>query len=98
MEDEKHEYELAASVLLDFRMMIERFERIQIKVGQWKIHYNRERVVSSGQQQLVDRSILNREFTIDRQQGVSFYGRLKGEDEKAPKRVVYFPSRAGTVS
>ena len=24
--------------------------------------------------------------------------RLKGEDEKAPKRVVYFPSRAGTVS
>jgi phosphate-selective porin len=48
-------------------------------VGQWKIHFNRERIISSGQQQTVERSILTRPFTIDRQQGISFYGRLKGK-------------------
>jgi hypothetical protein len=35
-------------------------------------------VISSGQQQMVERSLINRPFTIDRQQGVSVYDRLKG--------------------
>src|SRR5690606_28120780 len=48
----------------------------KIKVGQWKTYYNRERVISSGKQQMVDRSILNRPFTLDRQQGIEFYGRV----------------------
>ena len=56
--------------------MFERFEGFKIKVGQWKTFYNRERVISSGKQQLADRSILTRPFTVDRQQGISFYGRL----------------------
>jgi len=73
------EYELASGNLLDFRLMIEKFEFLKLKVGQWKIHYNRERIISSGKQQTVERSILTRPFTIDRQQGVSFYGRLKGK-------------------
>lgn len=73
------EYELFASKLLDFRLMIEKVPWLKIKFGQWKAHYNRERVVSSGKQQTVERSILTRPFTIDRQQGVSIYGNLAGE-------------------
>jgi len=72
------EYELAAGNLLDFRVMVERFEGVRLKVGQWKVQYNRERVISSGSQQLADRSLINRAFTVDRQQGVSLYGRFVG--------------------
>ena len=73
------EYELASGNLLDFRLMLEKFEFLRLKAGQWKIHYNRERIISSGQQQTLDRSILTRPFTIDRQQGISIYGRLKDD-------------------
>jgi phosphate-selective porin len=70
------EYELAAGNLLDFRIMLEKFPFLRLKVGQWKVEYNRERVISSGKQQLADRSLINRPFTIDRQQGVELYGRF----------------------
>jgi len=72
------EYELASSAMLDFRVMVERFQGLRLKVGQWKVHYNRERVISSGQQQMADRSLINRVFTVDRQQGLALYGRLSG--------------------
>lgn len=51
---------------------------LQLKVGQWKVHYNRERVISSGKQQMADRSLINQSFTVDRQIGISLFGRLKG--------------------
>lgn len=70
------EYELSQGNLLDFRVMIEKWDFFKIKVGQWKTYYNRERVISSGKQQMIDRSILNRPFTLDRQQGISFFGRI----------------------
>ena len=73
------EYDFPGTNLLDFRLMLEKFKFLKLKVGQWKIHYNRERIISSGKQQTVERSILTRPFTIDRQQGISFYGRLKGK-------------------
>jgi len=72
------EYELAASVILDFRLMVEKYPFLKVKVGQWKAQYSRERIISSGKQQMADRSIVNRAFTIDRQQGISFYGHLQG--------------------
>jgi len=72
------EYELWAGKLLDYRLMYEFSQALNIKVGQWKAQYSRERVISSGKQQTVDRSILNYAFTLDRQQGISLYGRLKG--------------------
>ncbi len=72
------EYELAQSNLLDFRIMIEKWEWFRIKAGQWKVEFSRERYISSGEQQMLDRSVINRPFTIDRQQGVELYGRLKG--------------------
>ena len=72
------EYELANSALLNFEAKLEKWKALSLHVGQWKIEYNRERMISSGKQQTADRSILTYPFTIDRQQGVSLYGRLQG--------------------
>ncbi len=73
------EYELSQSNLLDFRLMIEKWEWLSFKAGQWKVEYTRERFISSGEQQTVDRSLINRSFTADRQMGVEVYGHLKGK-------------------
>lgn len=73
------EQDIVGGNLLDFRVMIEKYPFLKLKVGQWKARYSRERIISSGKQQDVDRSIINNVFTIDRQQGVSLYGNLKGE-------------------
>jgi phosphate-selective porin OprO and OprP len=72
------EYELSQTNLLDFRIMIEKWEWLSLKVGQWKVEYSQERYISSGAQQMMDRSVINRPFTIDRQQGIELYGHLKG--------------------
>ncbi len=73
------EYELGQSNLLDFRIMIEKWKWLNFKVGQWKVEFTQERRISSGEQQMVDRSILNRPFTVDRQQGIELYGHLNGK-------------------
>ena len=70
------EYELFAGNLLDFRLMYEQHSFFKVKVGQWKVQYNRERIISSGKQQTMERSILTRPFTVDRQQGLSVFGRV----------------------
>ena len=70
------ETELDGPVQLDLRVTIEPNDGFGVRFGQWKAEYNRERRDSSGTLQFVDRSIVNREFTIDRQQGVMLYGRL----------------------
>lgn len=71
------EQDIVGGNLLDFRVMIEKYSFLKLKVGQWKARYSRERIISSGNQQDVDRSIINSVFTIDRQQGISLYGNLK---------------------
>lgn len=60
--------------VIDWRIDIARWGWGGLRVGQWKIDYNRERVDSSGRQQFVERSIVNRIFTIDRQVGVQLRG------------------------
>ena len=72
------EYELSQSNLLNFQIMVEKWKWLSFQVGQFKVEYTRERRISSGEQQMVDRSVINRPFTIDRQQGAEIYGRLKG--------------------
>ena len=72
------EEDIKGGNLLDFRVQIEKYSFLKLRVGQWKGRYTRERVISSGKQQGLDRSLLNRIFTIDRQQGVSLYGNLDG--------------------
>ncbi len=62
--------------VIDWRADIARYEAATVRVGQWKIDLNRERVDSSGKQQFVERSIVNRIFTVDRQVGVQLRGRL----------------------
>lgn len=70
------EYDLAGSNLLNFEVTVEKWDEFRLRVGQWKAQYSRERAVSSGRQQLVDRSLVNRYFTLDRQQGASIWGRF----------------------
>ena len=65
-----------SSRLLDWRITVQPYEELGFRLGQWKIDYNRERVDSSGRQQFVERSIVNRQFTIDRQMGAQVRGRL----------------------
>lgn len=45
------------------------YENFQLWVGQTKLPGNRERVISSGDLQFVDRSLLNSRFNIDRDMG-----------------------------
>lgn len=66
--------------LLDFRAQIEKLDYLKFRVGQWKVRYSRERVISSGKQQGLERSLINRIFTVDRQQGISIYGNLDGKE------------------
>ncbi|GGZ41506.1 hypothetical protein GCM10007049_38520 [Echinicola pacifica] len=70
------EYDLSVNRLLDFRVMVEKWPWLKFKAGQWKIEYTRERSISSGKQQMLERSLINRAFTLDRQQGVSVFGRI----------------------
>jgi phosphate-selective porin len=67
----------ASSVrVIDYRITVQPIDEIGFRVGQWKINYNRERVDSSGRQTFVERSIVNRVFTVDRQIGAMLQGRL----------------------
>jgi len=70
------QFELADGYFIDYGLAIEKYAQLNVKIGQWKMEYSRERSVSSGEQQLIDRSIINRMFTIDRHNAISVYGRL----------------------
>lgn len=48
-----------------------------VRAGRWKVEYSRERITSSGAQHLVDRSIVDRWFTVGRQQGIEVFGRVE---------------------
>ena len=61
--------------LIDWRATLDKYKWAMVRFGQWKINYNRERVDSSGRQQFVERSIVNRQFTVDRQVGALLMGR-----------------------
>ena len=66
----------SSSRLIDWRITLDKYKWAALRVGQWKINYNRERVDSSGKQQFVERSIVNRQFTVDRQIGALIMGRV----------------------
>jgi hypothetical protein len=71
------EYDFPSERLLDLRVTwTDEEERFNVRAGQWKVPFNRERVDSSGQQQFVDRSLANGYFTLDRQRGVALSGRV----------------------
>jgi len=55
--------------LLTWYLEFDYLRDLTVRVGQYKIPYSRQRVVSSGDLQLVDRSIANGEFNHDRDIG-----------------------------
>jgi phosphate-selective porin OprO/OprP len=61
---------------LDLRLDLTLRENLRVRIGQYKVLYNRERVDSSGKQQFAERSIVTRPFTLDRQRGVTVAGRF----------------------
>jgi len=77
----------ASARVIDWRIDIAKWDWGGIRVGQWKVDLNRERVDSSGRQQFVERSIANRVFTIDRQVGIQLRGHLF---EDTPADLRYF--------
>jgi hypothetical protein len=58
------------NVLRDYTVAWQATPRLQLMAGQTKLPGNRQRVVSSGEIQFPDRSIVNGAFTIDRDMGV----------------------------
>jgi hypothetical protein len=93
------EYNFPSDTLLDYRATVSLTRWLNVRAGQWKSEFNRERIDSSGKQQLVERSIANYWFTVDRQRGLAFDARL-GEggpgDTKAWLEVLSGRGRGGS--
>ncbi len=75
----KVEYDFNNATLLDGRLTYRLNEKVAVRLGRYKVNFNPERVRSSKDLQVVERSVVNQYFTFDRQQGFSFLGRL-GKD------------------
>jgi hypothetical protein len=65
----KSDGSVSKSPLLDWYFHFKQLRDLNIRVGQYKIPYSHQRVVSSGNLQFVDRSIANGEFNLDRDLG-----------------------------
>lgn len=66
------EFRNAPNLVLDAYVAWNFYQNFTIQFGQTKLPGNRERVVSSGNMQFVDRSRLNSRFTLDRDMGLQF--------------------------
>ncbi len=66
------EFRNAPNTLLDASLEYKFTKGFSVLFGQRKLPGNRERVISSGDLQLVDRSLLNSRYTSDRDVGVHF--------------------------
>ncbi len=58
------------SLLLDWYLDLTHSRDASVRIGQYKVPFNRQRVISSGDLQLVDRSIVNSNFNVDRDLGL----------------------------
>ena len=70
------QYDWSQPVLRDLNLTVDKYQWAKLWFGRGKVLYNDERVTSSGNQQFVNRSIVNDIFTVDRQQGVQIFGNL----------------------
>jgi len=70
------EYDFVRPALLDLWVAPKVSEAFGLRIGQFKVPYNRERFDSSGKQQFGERSIVTPPFTLDRQIGAAAMGRL----------------------
>lgn len=62
--------------LLDWWASYNKNPALSVQFGQWKVPFNRQRVVSSQDQQMIDRASAQDEFTMDRQIGAMLHGKL----------------------
>jgi phosphate-selective porin OprO and OprP len=58
------------SPLLSWYLELDHLSDLTVRVGQYKIPFSRQRVISSADLQMVDRSIANDEFNLDRDIGL----------------------------
>ena len=70
------QYALESSRLMDININLEYSKAIQFRFGRMVAHYNNERIASSKDQLMIDRSILNDYFILDRQQGITMLGQV----------------------
>lgn len=61
------------NVLRDAMIWYQLKKGLSIGIGQGKLPGNRQRVISSGEQQFADRSVVNNELTLDRDVGLFVY-------------------------
>jgi len=61
--------------ILTWSVSWDRFRDARLKVGQFKLGYSRQRVISSGNQQMADRTMVQGEFTLDRDIGAELYSK-----------------------
>jgi hypothetical protein len=71
------------------------YENFELWVGQTKLPGNRERVISSGNLQMVDRSLLNSRFNIDRDMGIQLRHKIKLSDKFLVKESFAFSQGEG---
>ncbi|MCT4590452.1 MAG: OprO/OprP family phosphate-selective porin [Carboxylicivirga sp.] len=72
----KIEYDLAGGYVRDALFKYKK-NNLELWFGQGKLPGNRERVVSSGNMQLVDRSLFNKYYTLDRDAGIQLHHKFK---------------------
>jgi phosphate-selective porin OprO and OprP len=65
------------NVLRDAMIFYEPNANLRLGFGQGKLPGNRQRVISSGEQQLVDRSLVNARLNVDRDFGIFAHYRIK---------------------
>jgi phosphate-selective porin OprO and OprP len=70
------QYDWSQPILRDLSLTVDKYKWAELWVGRGKVRWNDERVTSSGNQQFVNRSIVNDIFTVDRQQGVQLFGNV----------------------
>lgn len=70
---ENSNFNAASNIVLDAVIKWKVAQHTELWFGQTKLPGNRERVISSQQLQLVDRSIVNGRFNIDRDLGIHLY-------------------------
>ncbi len=70
---ENNNFNMASNIVLDAVIKWKVAKNTELWFGQTKLPSNRERVISSQQLQLVDRSIVNNRFNIDRDLGIHIY-------------------------
>jgi phosphate-selective porin OprO and OprP len=76
----------AFTIMRDYYLKFDYLRDLTLVVGQYKIPYSQQRVISSGRLQIIDRSITGPEFDLDREIGLD----LRSKDFLGLERLRYY--------